>query len=61
MTRRFDDDTLEAAAQLLERHSGNELYMKAWKTGAKLIRGLKADQKLNDKSEQISSSSSRPV
>lgn len=55
---RLDPDTLEAVAQHLEARAGNELYRKAWKSAAKVIRSMK---KLNDKSEQISSNSARPV
>lgn len=54
---RYDDDTLEAAAQLLERLAGNSLYQSAWRAGAKRIRNLKnaGDAKvLNDEREQIS-------
>lgn len=61
----FDDETLEAAAQLLERTAGNSLYQAAWRAGAKKIRALKnsADgaQILKDERAQISNSSSRPV
>lgn len=62
---KFDDETLEAAAQLLERSAGNALYEAAWRAGAKKIRALKnsADdvQNLKDGRDQISNSSSRPV
>jgi hypothetical protein len=62
---RFDDDTLEAAAQLLERTAGNRLYEAAWRAGAKRIRALKnlksGAEVLNDNPEQISSISARPV
>jgi hypothetical protein len=54
---RYDDDTLEAAAQLLERLAGNSVYEKAWRSGAKRIRLLKKltsdGAKLTDKREQI--------
>jgi hypothetical protein len=53
----YDNDTLEAAAQLLERLAGNSLYQSAWRAGAKRIRNLKnADEAkvLNDEREQIS-------
>ncbi len=54
---RYDDETLEAAAQLLERLAGNSVYEKAWRSGAKRIRRLKeltSDRaKLTDKREQI--------
>lgn len=57
----FDNETLEAAAQLLERLGGNDVYMRAWKAGAKRIRGLKkltsGDEKLTDNPEQITSHS----
>lgn len=42
------DEALERAAQMLERRSGNEQYMKAWKVAAKLIRSMK---KVNRQSE----------
>lgn len=58
---RFDDDTLEAAAQLLERTAGNSLYQAAWRAGAKRIRALKnlktENTILKDSEQQISSSS----
>jgi uncharacterized protein with NAD-binding domain and iron-sulfur cluster len=61
----FDDATLEAAAQLLERAAGNTLYEAAWRAGAKKIRALKkskdSPQILKDGSHQISNSLSRPV
>lgn len=61
----FDDQTLEAAAQLLERAAGNTLYQAAWRAGAKKIRALKnskdSAQILKDERAQISNSSSRPV
>lgn len=60
----FDDDTLEAAAQLLERLAGNHVYKFAWRAGAKRIRALKNLKSnveiLNDASEQISKSSAHP-
>jgi hypothetical protein len=53
----YDDETLEAAAQLLERTAGNSIYEKAWRAGAKKIRSLKKltcdDEKLTDKPAQI--------
>jgi hypothetical protein len=56
---RYDDKTLEAAAQLLERLAGNSVYEKAWRAGARRIRDLKkltgCDEKLTDRTEQISS------
>lgn len=58
---RYDDETLEAAAQLLEQLAGNSLYRSAWRAGAKRIRDLKCvkdeDERkvLNDEREQISS------
>jgi hypothetical protein len=62
---KFDDDTLEAAAQLLERSAGNTLYEAAWRAGAKKIRALKNSKEsvsiLKDGRAQISNSSSRPV
>jgi hypothetical protein len=58
----FDDETLEAAAQLLERLAGNSLYRSAWRAGAKRIRAMKnlkvSGEVLNDRTPQISSSSS---
>lgn len=58
---RFDDNTLEAAAQLLERTAGNSLYQAAWRAGAKRIRALKnlktENTILKDSEQQISSSS----
>jgi hypothetical protein len=58
----FDDETLEAAAQLLERVAGNSIYQKAWRVGAKRIRSMKKltgeCEKLTDAGAQISSSSS---
>jgi hypothetical protein len=61
----FDDETLEAAAQLLERTAGNSIYRAAWRAGAKKIRALKNlkddSEILKDSSEQICSISSRPV
>jgi hypothetical protein len=62
---KFDDETLEAAAQLLETTAGNSLYRSAWRAGAKRIRALKnlkdGDAILKDGRGQISNSSSRPV
>lgn len=56
---RFDDDTLEAAAQLLERTAGNPIYQAAWRAGAKRIRALKnlkdSAEILKDDAHQISS------
>lgn len=56
---RYDDETLEAAAQLLERMAGNSIYEKAWRAGARKIRSLKnvadSGEKLTDSAEQISS------
>lgn len=57
----YDDDTLEAAAQLLDRMAGNSIYQFAWRAGAKRIRSLKSDAKrkvLNDTREQLVSESS---
>lgn len=57
----YDDDTLEAAAQLLERLAGNSLYQSAWRAGAKRIRDLKVlksgQQVLKDASAKISNTS----
>jgi hypothetical protein len=59
----YDNETLEAAAVLLERLSGNSIYEKAWRTGARRIRALKKltaeDEKLTDSASQISQSSSQ--
>jgi hypothetical protein len=56
---RFDDATLEAAAQLLEHTAGNNIYQAAWRAGAKRIRALKNlkddSEVLKDNAEQISS------
>lgn len=56
---RFDDATLEAAAQLLEQTAGNPIYQAAWRAGAKRIRALKNlknnEQILKDGEQQISS------
>lgn len=55
----FDNDTLEAAAQMLERLGGNPIYEKAWRAGAKKLRAMKKltpeTPKLTDKPEQITS------
>lgn len=63
--RRFDDETLEMAAQLLEHLAGNDLYRSAWRAGAKRIRALKnlkdTAEVLKDIPEQISPISVRPV
>lgn len=64
---RYDDETLEAAAEMLEKLGGNSLYQYAWRAGAKKIRELKllknddAPSILNESDEQISESLSRPV
>lgn len=54
---RFDNDTLEAAAELLERSAGNPIYQAAWRAGAKRIRALKDlknnSEVLKDNAEQI--------
>ena len=54
---RFDDATLEAAAELLERLAGNTIYQAAWKSGAKHIRALKVlkdnEELLKDNAPQI--------
>lgn len=56
---RFDDATLEAAAQLLESIAGNSIYRSAWRAGAKRIRALKnlkdETKDLKDSKPQISS------
>ena len=55
----YDDETLELAAQLLERLGGNTIYQKAWRAGAKRIRDLKKltddGKKLTDNRSQICS------
>lgn len=62
---KFDEATLEAAAQLLERMAGNIVYQSAWRTAAKRIRAMKnlkdAPEILKDNTKQISPLSSRPV
>jgi len=61
----LDDDTLEAAAQMLEQTAGNALYRAAWRSGAKKIRRMKIlkerDEILKDGQAQIMSESARPV
>lgn len=52
----YDDETLEAAAQMLERLGGNHIYQFAWRRGAQRIRALKSDvgcKVLNDSDKQI--------
>ena len=56
----LDSETLEEAARRLEQRSANELYRKAWKAAAKLLRMWK-DEKLNADSIQIIDRSDRPV
>ena len=59
----LDSETLEYAANALEHRGGNAVYRQAWKRAAKLLRAMKGKiliiepEKLNDKPEQISSSS----
>jgi hypothetical protein len=50
---RFDDTTLDAAAELLERMAGNTIYQAAWRAGAKRIRALKV---LKDNGEVLKDS-----
>lgn len=61
----LDDDTLEAAAQMLEQTAGNALYRAAWRAAAKKIRRMKIlkdkDEILKDGAKQISELSPRPV
>jgi len=60
-------EALEEAARRLESRSGNEIYQKAWRAGARVVRQLAHEkltgalQKLTDDAEQITPSSSRPV
>lgn len=53
------DQLLETVALRLEGMGGNELYRKAYKKAAKMVRGMKVltgnSNLLNDKPEQISS------
>lgn len=35
-------EVLESAAQRLERETGNQLYMQAWKKAARMLRDLKS-------------------
>ena len=55
---RFDEETLEAAAEMLERLAGNTVYQAAWRAGAKRIRALKKlkaeDEVLKDTRKEIS-------
>jgi len=51
----MDNETLERAAQILEGHATNDMYRKAFRAGAKLLRSKK---KLPDSSEQIGHTSS---
>lgn len=50
----MDSDTLEKAAQALETRATNDLYRKAWKAAAKVLRSMKPEEKLPDNDEQIS-------
>lgn len=52
------NDAIERAALEIETMHGNQIYAQAWRKAAKRVRDLKV---LIDGSEQISSSSSRPV
>lgn len=49
----MDPDTLEKAAQTLETRATNDLYHKAWKAAAKVLRSMKQEKKLPDNDEQI--------
>ena len=55
----MDDATLEAVALRLEGMGGNDLYRKAYRKAAKMVRAMKIltgqPQKLTDSTEQISS------
>lgn len=47
------DEALEKAAAMLERRAGNEVYQKAWKIAARLIREMKSSaEKVNVKVEE---------
>ncbi len=46
----MDDETLERAAQILEGHATNDMYRKAFRAAAKLLRSKK---KLPDNGDQI--------
>jgi len=54
-------DALEEAAKRLESRSGNEIYQKAWRAAARVVRQLAHEkltdnfQELTDKHKQISS------
>lgn len=37
----MDNETLEMAAQILEAHATNDMYRKAFRSGAKLLRSKK--------------------
>lgn len=45
----MDNETLERAAQILEAHATNDMYRKAFRAGAKLLRS----KKLPDSGNQI--------
>ncbi|WP_398469628.1 hypothetical protein [Tardiphaga sp.] len=49
----MDSETLEQAARILEAHPTNDMYRKAFRAGAKLLRSMK---KLPDNPDQITSS-----
>jgi hypothetical protein len=51
----MDHDTLERAALTLETRPTNDMYRKAWKAAAKVLRAMKTPEKLPDSGEQISS------
>lgn len=70
MSARDVADALEEAAKRLEGRSGNDIYQKAWRAAARVVRQLKHEklttafeelQELTDAAKQISSSPSRPV
>lgn len=35
------DEKLEEIARKLENHAGNEIYMKAWRVAARIVRSFK--------------------
>lgn len=47
------DDILERAAQMLETRAGNEIYRKAWRRAASLIRSLKANAEVNQRGAEV--------
>lgn len=50
------DHVLEQAAQILESRAGNEIYRKAWRRAAKILRAMKltsGSAKLTDNPQRI--------